>query len=301
MKDLFRKIYDKREKTKVASGAMREYPMFPAMPPGRPPNIDWVSVVDSHLWNHHNKPAPDDGRRQGVFHPSAGLHSSIGNCPRQIIFDLLCSPKTPTRIPANLRKILDNGTNRHVGLEKYFYEMADLRHMGIQSFEGELAVEHPVLPIYGHADGRVGFTNGWRYIIDFKTASPKSCAKMYEPEFKHRVQINTYMGCLGERAAYVIVENKEGQKWLGPMNPNFRVDFDAKLFEETEEYCIDILTMVKNETIPDFDQTVCNASLTFCAYQGVCDQQRTVQARDTQLFPDHRNPEIKRRHLEVIG
>jgi hypothetical protein len=272
---------------------------LPEEPAGIPPNVDFNAIYEAFSYKYTNDPEERSrGRTRGVFHPSSGLHPKSGLCPRSVIFELVFAPMSPTQIPGFLAKILDMGSNRHVGLQQTFKNMAALGFMGIVHAESEVACVHPTLPIQGHMDELVTTNVGWRYALDFKTWSEANCAKTFEPEWKHRIQLNTYMGIMGIRTGYMIYENKNNQKWLGPPN-KFRVNFSNELYEETEQFCRDVLTEVGNEQMPPFLEKVCKANLMFCAYFEVCQQENNGAVRWEDY--DMRDEDQKRRHrLAVI-
>jgi hypothetical protein len=269
---------------------------LPPEPNELSPHVDWVTITDTYLWTYAN--LPDPNRKQGIFHPSAGLHPETAGCQRLIIFDLLMANRSKKKISAKLAKVLENGTNRHVGLQAMFHDMARRKHMGVIHYEAEVLGIHPSLPISGKADGLVVMNTGHRYLHDYKTIGPDDFAKTYEPTFKHRLQLNTYMGMLGVRTGYMIYENKKGQDWATPM-PKFRVDFNAMLWQETENFCVEILQLVAREELPEYSETICKADITFCQYEQVCMACRTGMASFQNV--DQRDPATKKRHLEVVG
>lgn len=260
----------------VSRGSVKEPVQLPDEPAGVPPNIDFATLFDTFFTPWYNHPDRKSERTRGIFHPSSGLHSSTGLCERSLIFELVFAPMSPTNIFPKLAKVLDSGSNRHVGLQRVFHNMAKAQHMGVIHFEDEALCKHPWLPLSGRTDGLVVTNWGWRYLVDFKTWSSKNCEKTFEPEWKHKVQLNTYMGILGVKAGYMIYENKDNQTWLGPPN-KFRVNFDTNLFAETEAFCVEVLTLVSRQEMPAFDEKVCKDNLTFCPYQGICDQEKLSQ------------------------
>lgn len=270
-------------------------PKTPAPRPMVNPPIDWNAVVDTHLWRTGNE--PDETRKQGVFHPSAGLHPSCNNCQRQIMFDLVCAKRSASQIPTNVLKVLENGKNRHVGLQSYFTHMAKVGHMGIRSFEAEPEVNDPDFPIHGHADGLVVMDVG-RYVLDFKTISPTNAKTCYRPDQRYIIQLNTYLGAMRETTGYVIYEDRGSLKWLGPMNPNFRVDFSPKTYEETLSYCKDILKRTFSMELPVFSEEVCKANVMFCNYQRVCAEQR--ENEQSLMEFDNRTEEMIASHAKAV-
>ena len=242
-------------------------------PLGMPPAVDFNALYEMFFYDYTNSLERRAERPRGIFHPSSGLHRESGLCRRQLVFELLWAPLSKTNIPTILCKVLDAGTNRHVGLQKAFHNMAKARFMGIAKFEDEVHCVHNVLPLRGHMDGLVTTMSGYRYALDFKTWGSKSCAKTFEPEWKHKLQLNTYMGIKKVKAGYMAYENKDNQMWLGPME-KFRVNFSEKLYKETEDFCWDVLDDVDRKELPEFSETDCKACLTFCAYTAICKAER---------------------------
>lgn len=238
---------------------------------GTPPHFDWSAIAERFLWEDGNR-TDEKESRQGVFHPSGGIHPKCGACPRAHAFELLSAPLSPMQIPAKILKVFSNGKDRHKGLQELFEKMAKAGFMGIDSAEREVHCTHHSLPISGHADLILSL-QGHFYVFDFKTWSSINCSKTFEPKFEHRVQLITYMGIKGIKAGYMIYENKDTQEWLGPMK-RFRVDFDPKLFGEIEEYCASIYEGALGRQLPEFETAVCNRNKKFCAYTEICDRER---------------------------
>lgn len=237
----------------------------------RPPHVDWNAVVDTFLWKYGNQ-REDDGRAQGVFHPSAGLIPECGNCDRAIVFDLICAPKSDTKIDPGLQKVFDNGHNRHFGLDRMFHRIAKLKHMGVVKYEDNVKLRHPRLPISGTADGIITTSAGHVYLLDYKTINSKKFAVTYgiDSNLRYKVQLNTYMGMHGTLAGYVIYENKDNQQWATPMD-KFRLDFDPVLYRATEDYCSRIMNKyVHARKLPVFQKKVCDNNIKLCAYAEVC-------------------------------
>lgn len=267
-------------------------------PPGLPPRIDFGTIYETFSVNYTNSVEHKEKRRRGIFHPSSGLHHDSGNCPRTVIFGLLLAPLSKTAIPSLLCKVLDAGNNRHVGLQAVFKNMAKAQYMGIVAFADEVPCSHHTLPLAGHMDGLVQTKAGYRYALDFKTWSSKNCEKTFAPEWKHFLQLTTYMGLYGVKAGYVIYENKDNQKWLGPPD-KFRVNFDPKVYGEIEQYCFDILQFVVNKEMPIFDEKTCKANIMFCPYAGVCGKENDGQLKWDDY--DMRDEQTKQVHTEAAN
>lgn len=290
--------------TKTLNGVFklpRNPPAFkaPTEPAGMAPHVEWTSVLDTHLWADINDPEnpANKNRKQGVFHPSEGLHPDSDLCERSVMFDLLCAERSASKIPAKLAKILDNGTYGHKRIQAWFHRMKERRHLGIVDFVDEAHAVHPTLPLEGHADGIVTMERGWRYLLDFKTRGVSTFSKTYEPDPKHVLQLTSYMGMLGVKTGYMIYENRDSLAWAEPSS-KFRINFDPKVYAETEAYCTDILHRLAAKEIPTFDEGCCSANDTFCKYRTVCSQERQGLAFDDI---DRRDPETLRRQLKVVA
>lgn len=268
---------------------------LPPEPQGKAPHVDWKLVVDSYLWEHANSPEAQSHRGQGVFHPSAGLVPEVGHCHRQIVFDLLCADRSRQKIDPQIQRIMNNGTNRHHGLNQLFTAMAKARWQGIVAFEHDIKTYHPWLPISGEADGLITMDTGHRYLVDFKTIKDADFKALVGVSLKYKTQLNTYMGNLGVSAGYILYENRANQAWH-PSGP-FRVDFNSKMYTATEEYCRELLDCVFNETFPVFDAKVCKDSIDFCSYQEACNAE---QCGRKFASIDKRPEHIRKLHLKVL-
>jgi hypothetical protein len=263
-------------------------------PSGRAPALDITGIYESFIYHHDN--AVDETRLQGGFHPSSGLSHGMSHCYRNIMFDLARAPRSPQKKPPALCKILSNGTHRHQSLNASFKKLADSGFMGIVGFEHDVFVQHPTLPLFGEMDGVLTTKSGHQYVIDFKTINDKNFKATTEIGLKYKLQLNTYMGLSGIHAGYVLYENKNSQTWNRPLDPHFRHDFDADMFRETEEFCVDVLRDLVAGDIPVYEEEACEQHVTFCSYTEVCEKHR----RKLIPFPDYRTAEDKRLHLKVI-
>jgi hypothetical protein len=176
--------------------------------------------------------------------------------------------------------------------------MGESHYLGIVQVEHDIPAKHPTLCIEGEADLRVTLRTRHRYVLDVKTINNANWLKTYGIAPKHRVQLNTYLGLLGDRAGAILYENKDNQKWATPMS-NFSMDFDRVMFQETEAYCEGILARLAAEDFPEFDEGVCKANLTFCSYTEVCDQVRAGNSPYSEGI-DQRPDSIRHRHLAVV-
>ncbi len=251
---------------------------------------DWINDETWRKLNHHNARSP------GFFHPSSGLVEDMGACERLIIFDLLCAPQSESKVPIHLARILENGSNRHIGLHVLFLGMAAHRFMGIKSYYPEPRATHTKLPISGSADGLVEMDNGWRYVLDFKTIKSENWAKLYNPEPKHIVQVQTYVEILDAHAGYVIYENKNNQKWATPME-RMRVQRNPTTKTRIEAFCHSVLEKAVRYQLPVFNERTCKDNLTFCKYVDVCTQARG--GAKLQQF-DRRSDDVKEWHQEAL-
>jgi hypothetical protein len=267
---------------------------------GKPPDVDWTALVDPFMWGFYNDPNKGSkrygsNRRQGVFHPSAGLSPERGGCERMMVLDLICAPRSPQRVSASQMRCFHNGHDRHAGLHSLFKDMAGEKYGGIIRYDHDVPCEHDTLPIAGEVDGIVHFDNGHHYVLDFKTIGDNPSKKMMgvETDQKYYYQLNTYLGLLGEKTGYLVFENKSSQNWLGPWE-RFRLDFDAKAFKITEDYCIYIMGYVKRRQLPVFNQRVCSENIKFCAYSTTCEKARLNKLRWEQF--DCRPPALITRY-----
>ena len=271
-------------------------------PEGIPPAVDWGMVADTFLWKTYNEPlydSPRSGgvRKQGVFHPSAGLSHETDRCVRGMVFDLFCAPRSRTNHPSKLHKIFHMGHDRHNGLHLMFSDMAREGHLGITKYEQDIVCKHPTLPIAGEADGRVTFSNGWTYVLDFKTIGDGPASRNYGVTPNQKLQLTTYMGLLGEKVGYIINENKNNCAWLGP-SEKYRVGFDQEVFEEIESFCSHVMReFVLARKLPMFDEGACKANRSGCAYTQICDGCRQPAGIPVHTF-DRRTPELRKWHGE---
>lgn len=256
------------------------------VPKGAPPLINFAVLAEEFLREHFNLADPHYGwwitdedwkrlnpygvRSQGHFHPSSGLMEGW-SCDRAVVFDLQSKERSPTRIPGTLAKILNNGTNRHVGLHVLFLGMARLNFGGVARYEFETKLSHPSLPIQGTRDGKVTMESGHSYVLDFKTigSSGFNKVKAKGPQEKHVVQLNTYMGLGDDDVGFIVYENKDNQRWseIAPCV----VYFDRDMYKQSEHYCRRIIKdHVEPDVLPEYLPSVCSNAIMFCNYEKVC-------------------------------
>jgi len=265
------------------------------------PHMDFGYIFDSFMAVHG--PDSEEPRGQGYFHPSHGLHPEMGLCTRALVFDLLCAPRNHVNIDGRVRKIFDVGHDRHARLATRWAELAAKKWQGVVAFESEYRLVHPTLPIEGTADGRIHVQHSgktYRYVVDFKGLKEEACKKLTETSFKYAVQLNTYMGMGGDAVGYVMHESKNTQRWVEPLI-NFRLDFDPKMYRETEQYCRDVLTWVQDpiDSLPPYEEDVCkdNYGPDQCEYSDICFK---CQNNPDLLFEED-GKKVDRRTLPIIA
>lgn len=258
----------------------------------------WVTPEEWVRLNPYGHP-----RGQGHFHPSSGLTWDSTGCVRLTILDLLCASRSPTRVDPKLIRILENGTNRHVGLHVMFLGMAKLQWMGIQKYEFEKRVVHPFYPIEGSLDGDLTIESV-ELILDYKTMSPLEWAKLRKPSLKHQAQLLTYEVLSKVQNGFLLYENKGTQEWAGPPS-SFAVTLDPtvreKLRKDIETFVVEVLDMANSHVLPEFDEAVCRGSIKFCAYRDTCGACReNGDDPDYVAQVDHRPDQTRKKHLRVL-
>lgn len=263
------------------------------------PELDWNFIYDAFLFQSAN--AVEENRAQGVFHPSAGLHPSVPHCRRLVMFDLLHAPRSRQSKSPKLTRIFDNGHGRHAQVQRAWKKMAEAGFCGVTGALVEAKGRDEKYSISGSADwiarGVSDDQEPYVVLFDLKTVKSDEWKKLVRPTAKHRLQVNTYLGVFGISTGYVVYENKDTQDWCLPL-ANFRVNYDHMLYQETRQYCADVLVELHNKGLPEFDQDLCDADKDLCSYVNVCDKAR--KGVSLKLF-DRRPDSVKRRHLNVIG
>lgn len=196
-----------------------------------------------HLVNHHQREAyKKQTRPMNKFHPS-----TIGMCPRKIVFDLLMVPKP---IPSDqLMRVFDNGHYLH-----YRYEQL-MQDVGILVAK-ELKLE--VGDISGHTDAWVRIFSmehptGKDYLVDFKSAFSKSFEWMVKnncPKKEHKDQLMFYL-YLAQQSGIAIdtgillVENKDTQElW------EYELAYDPAYGEALMQRALESLAFAKERKLP---------------------------------------------------
>lgn len=282
---------------------------------GKPPPFDAITAFESFFRVHAGNQPPEHyghwltpadrmkianglygPRRQGHFHPSAGLLPETC-CPRQAALDLICAPRDESvRMPDTLALALDIGTMRHVAFHIRGIGMAHYKWKGIESYRYEEKLKHPTLPIEGSADGIFGLISGHSVLVDYKTASPKNFELLRDAK-EHQCQLNVYLGLAGLERSYVLNENKANGHLAHPAS-SFRIDFDPKLWDRQQGFVRELTEAANDGKIPRYNEETCKGSIMLCAYQNVCSQLRA--GKTTVVEADQRSPELLQLHRSSL-
>ena len=284
---------------------------------GTAPSIDITSLVDMFLAREYNSVAAQDDHREGYLSPSSCLVEDelVTHCYRRQVFQLICAPRSATNLPARVWKITDGGTARHSSLDAMFEKIASAGY--IDKYESGKTfglVGHGLLPTQGEFDCLITI-RGWRYLFEYKTsgvaafeaigelhgrAPPKSRPvskqdrdKAVFTDFKHKVQLNTYLGFTGVQVGYRLYEQNNVKEWLP-----IRQDFDAELFARTEDFVRAMTEWAIAEQLPAYDAARCDENVEGCPYVATC--QACLDGVMSFQDADKRDEALKKRHLEVM-
>lgn len=192
--------------------------------------------------NHHYRSEHRNQERvmRNKLHPS-----TIGMCPRKIVFDMLMVPKAE---PSDqLLRIFQNGHSMHERYQKLFADMGILLEEEMKIKKGDIG---------GSVDAKVkifSFDNiqGEQMLIELKSAAEYSfkwMVKNNQPKTEHKAQLQFYMHLSGVHKGIIFVENKDTQEvWEYPME--YDEEFGKKL-EKKALWCIDLAKGRKLPPIP---------------------------------------------------
>lgn len=228
------------------------------------------SEIEKYLWELNNE---DDGREQGVYHPS-----QLSRCARNLYYERIgVAPKG--NIDAHLRMIFDTGHAVHEQLGKYIAGMFGLEQAIV---EGRVVVDE--FFIAGSADLILFHDDGTtRRVIDFKTINDKGFSRLQQPKIdaKGNVkpigmrpyiwQIHSYMVGLDTPLSTLFYYNKNNSMIL-----EYPVVFSLPLWLRIEGKLKGIEECVRNGTPPprEVDKWGCST----CKFHWKC-QPPGVKAR----------------------
>ena len=253
-------------------------------------DLDLVSMVHQYLMerDQENQKRRIEEGRLGKFYPS-----SVGQCKRKIVYQMLGYPSKPK--DGRFILIMDNGTYFHERMEKLFEEMGIL-------ITPELTLKDDSLRISGRTDAVI-----WNFmkqkpdnkvnvpdielykpicdeqgnereelvykgspydvlLVEFKSIKSKSFDYLKDkPKREHEMQLQLYFYLTGVRAGLVYYENKDTQE-----QKYFYVEYNQQLVNEIirdikfVNECVDKGVLPEREYAPDSFQ--CR----FCDYLSIC-------------------------------
>lgn len=195
--------------------------------------------------------------------------SMLHGCDRANVFHHLRAPMNQPQIGAMLHKVLDNGTAIHSVIQGY---LAD--HPGL-FFAPETKVYLPELHIRGSCDGVLTERKtGYRWGLEVKTINKRDFEKLTGPLEKHVAQASIYARLTGVWWITILYWSKDG----GHSLREYHVPYDPARWEALTARAKELYGYVRAfeesgedpDTLPAFDQAVCDDNLKFCRSSAHC-------------------------------
>lgn len=145
--------------------------------------------------------------------------SSIGNCTRKIVYEMLGLPTIQTITP-RIQRIFDNGTYVHKRyLKSYLPRMEQVSHFYYFK-DGKLkkkdfiecSVENKEYWLRGTPDAVIfNKEDGLLYVLELKSMRQESFLSLTYPDWLYVAQVHMYMFLTGIPRSIVVYENKNDQ------------------------------------------------------------------------------------------
>lgn len=237
------------------------------------------------------------------YHPS-GL--DVDSCPRAMVYERLGVP-APSPFPAEVLKILENGTAVGQRVERYLVESGILAEdqtevpiHGVDKPEKRkrfsdrmlkivdaMGKRLPVLNYRGHMDGFDPFHSDGPTVFEIKGVNSFTFNKLRAPSPKHMTQTSIYAAKAGSKRINFIYESKDTQKWK-----EFVVEPDMQRLKAVEDLVKKTQAALKAGELPGrhSDCPSMNAARPHrCVFASVCfsakkfkdlDARTQIEARD---------------------
>lgn len=242
-----------------------------------------IEAVHEHLSqeNHNRSIERNKGKTEIKFYPS-----SIGQCERKILYQMLKYPGAPK--DGNDLLVLENGTYFHNRMEDIF------KDMGILIAE-ELSLKDKDLAISGRSDAIIwdldipadyefdesiphitlkdtknkvvykGHPDAIK-IIEFKSINTTNFAKLKrvgKPYHVKQLQLYFYLTGIKKGALYYEDKNNQEQKM-------FEITYDQKLVDEVLADIKRYVAMARAKTLPERPFAPTDIACRFCDYRETC-------------------------------
>jgi hypothetical protein len=202
-----------------------------------------IAAIDDHLESDQ-----ESRYDPGWFHPS-GIGSP---CDAMLAFQYMgMTGKSFTK--ARSKKIMDNGTSRHMDISRYLVEIGIslMKHWGgspeeLAAAKAERSFEVPSLHLRGEVDDIIfNPTTKETYIFEFKTINMKDWGELIAPKPDHITQIQCYMFGRGVLQAQIVYECKNCQTWK-----TYVVKFDPDMWRSIEARLKNIVQLIEGKQLP---------------------------------------------------
>jgi len=203
------------------------------------------------------QPRPQEPRAKFVIHPS-----SAGGCPRRAVFSTVEAPDDGGAPDSKLQRIFDVGHFGHERIQGYLFEC--WRQGRFHQVWEDVRLTIPGLHVSGELDAIVATNPHHRYLVEIKTASRKSFDGLAGPKDEWLVQSYLYMAATNLRAAIILVECKDSQRFK-----EFYLPWDPLIWADIEQRLQNIIYAIEWEELPQGDTDHCY----FCPYHNVCEDE----------------------------
>lgn len=244
---------------------------------------DIVNMVHNYMITENKKSQERriQQGRLGKFYPS-----SVGQCKRQVVYQMLGYPAKPTSGQSLL--VMENGTSFHNRMEDIFEKM------GIM-IAPELSLKDKDLKISGRSDAII-----WNYlleddaededdivlydpkdktkevyhgpanhilIVEFKSIKSKNFAKLpkNKPIKKNEMQLQLYFYLTGIRSGLVYYENKDTQE-----TKYYYVTYNQSIVDETIEYIKECISYADKNELPEQEGNPLDVMCRYCNFRDIC-------------------------------
>jgi hypothetical protein len=213
-------------------------------------------LLDKKKKNDEERAEIEARRRESKefkFYPS-----SIGKCPREIVYAMLGYPRP--EIPSRVLRIFDNGDSMHERYQNWFAEMGIL-------ISPELPIKDDELGISGRTDALIRL-NDELILVELKSSNANQFERMQKagaPREEFSQQLQLYLHLTGIKKGIILIENKNDQSIL-----EFEEEYDNTMANELVRKIRSCIHHAKEGTLPDRPFNKSSFECRYCDFNTEC-------------------------------
>ncbi len=253
--------------------------------------VDRPIRIKDLIENHMYEMQKDNDRDNSKFHPS-----SIGNCCRQIVYNMMGYPTTEN--DPRLMRIFECGHSMHDRYERWFKEMGIQIAAEIvldEDSEDELVARQcRELNVSGRTDSLL-LIDGKLCLVELKSANTNMFKfHLKEPKEQHVWQLQLYMYLTNVQDGIILYEDKNTQEIK-----EFYIEYDHDLVEELVEKIRYVNECVRNGELPERESTPSEWKCRYCQYTSICHYPNGKEAKE--LLAEYERRDVIKRYNKSVS